>query len=243
MNKKEQIRSNLTPSHHAMLFAYIAKSATDTLGSVSLPTLQNGVKRYGKQRGSRMAQRTLKDSRKLDVKNYFIYGEWIPATGEMEIEYPTLSPDTNMVAKKCSWQSAWANESMLEYGAIYCDFIDEAIAEGYSPEVRFELKSHRTNGHHICDFRFIGANLTLDDMEEIRDMQNKLGTSIKKHWDYHIGHIYKTMKEELIKDFGLKGEKAVDLALEMYKEKYGQEAYDIVLQYRDVNFDIVDDYF
>lgn len=76
MDYKSQIRQGLTARHHATLFAYIVKNSIDRFGNDCIKTLENGIKRYGNQRGHRMAQRALKDGNKLDILSYLIYGEW-----------------------------------------------------------------------------------------------------------------------------------------------------------------------
>lgn len=48
-------------SHHAILFAFIAKETISTFGEKGKEALTKGVIRYGNQRGRRMALRALAD--------------------------------------------------------------------------------------------------------------------------------------------------------------------------------------
>ncbi|MDR7870475.1 MAG: L-2-amino-thiazoline-4-carboxylic acid hydrolase [Tissierellaceae bacterium] len=242
MDNKSQIRQSLTARHHATLFAYIVKSSIDIFGNDCIQTLENGIRRYGNQRGYRMAQRALKDRNKLDILSYLIYGEWESAPNEMQIDFYISSSDVNMTASKCSWYDEWNKENLLRYGVLYCDFVDAALLEGFNPELKLDLLEHRTKGAKNCDFYFRDGNLNIEEINEASRTNKLLGKTTKKHWDYHIGHIYKTLKQELEKDFRDEGLRALRNALEMYREKYGQEVYEILLEFEDTNFDIVDDY-
>ena len=83
-------------SHHAMLFAFIAKRTIDKFGKDGEKAVTDGVRHYGEQRGHRMALRTLADGNQLDVENYLIYGEWSAAPGEMDLRFPRYSPEVRM---------------------------------------------------------------------------------------------------------------------------------------------------
>lgn len=59
--KKELVRSSLSAKEHSVLFAFIVKNALDIIGREVEEAIENGVIKYGEQRGRRMAGRALKD--------------------------------------------------------------------------------------------------------------------------------------------------------------------------------------
>jgi hypothetical protein len=55
-------------------------------------------------------------------------------------------------------------------------------------------------------------------------------------WDYHIGHLYKTIGEVVIEELGQVGQEAVRVALAEFASCYGEEAAQIVAEYQDTDF-------
>lgn len=47
-------------------------------------------------------------------------------------------------------------------------------------------------------------------------------------WEYHLGHLYKTMTEVLVEEMGEEGEAAARDALAEFAARYGQDAARIV---------------
>ena len=88
-------------SHHAMLFAYLAKRTIDAFGEAGKAAVTAGVRHYGEQRGRRMALRTQADGNLLDVENYLVYGEWEAFPGQMDLRFPQYAPEVHMENHCC----------------------------------------------------------------------------------------------------------------------------------------------
>lgn len=238
MNKK----TIATPKHHAMLFSFIVKSAKKELGSEADKIVKKAVIEYAMQRGRRMAKRVKKDGLELSTLNYLAYGEWEADPGDMSIEFKYDNEHTNMVVHKCPWYDAWKAEDLLEFGEPYCQYIDEYLAKGFSEDLVLQVDGTRTEGAKICDFYFRYESLDEEDFKLLRERQEKLGSKAKKDWDYHIGHLLSAVEEVFTEVLGEKGTLIIDRALEMYEGKFGKEAYARLMEYRDLDYESVDDY-
>jgi hypothetical protein len=238
----KNIKTIATPKHNAMLFSYIVKSARKERGSEVDEVVKKAVIEYAMQRGRRMAKRVKKDGLELSTLNYLAYGEWEADPGDMNIEFKYDSEHTNMVVHKCPWYDSWKTEDLLEYGEPYCQYIDEYLAKGFSEDLVLQVEGTRTEGAEICDFYFRYESLDEEDFKILRERKEKLGSKAKKDWDYHIGHLLSAVEEVFTEKLGEKGTLIIDGALEIYKDKFGKEAYARLMEYRDLDYESVDDY-
>lgn len=228
-------------SHHAMLFAFLAKQAIDAFGEAGKAAVTAGVVRYGEQRGHRMALRTLADGNELNVENYLVYGEWEAFPGQMDLRFPAYDPEVRMQNYRCPWHTEWSKRGLLEYGRYYCKDVDAALARGYNG-MSLNLIANRTLGDECCDFVFEGCSVPKERMKAFADKRAKIGSKAKMPWEYHVGHIYRTMREAIVGAFGEAGEQAVDRALKEYCAEYGEAARDLVLSYANVDYDVMPAY-
>lgn len=110
------------------------------------------TKHYAMQRGSRMAQRALRDGQKLDYATFCRYGEWIPsremlnageACAKVEI---SVEPDYEYHVTYCPWNRQFVDMGQEEAGRIYCGCLDEAILRGFNEAVKFRTVQTRYEG-------------------------------------------------------------------------------------------------
>ena len=233
----EKFRS--TPTHHAMLFAYIAKEAIDSCGEAGKEAVKAGVIKYGRQRGHRMALRTLADGKPLNVDNYMLYGEWSAEPGTMQIGVSEYSPEVRMESSMCPWNKAWVDSGLLDYGIYYCAGVDEALAEGYNG-MKLELAANRSMGDDKCIFVFKGCGMDPDRVSAYLAAREELGDRAKMPWDYHIGHLYSAMRYEFRAVLGDEtADGILSRALDIYRGRYGDEAAAQVLEFADLNYDVL----
>jgi phosphoribosyl-ATP pyrophosphohydrolase len=55
-------------------------------------------------------------------------------------------------------------------------------------------------------------------------------------WAYHAGHLHKTVRDVIAEELGPVGREAAREALDLFAQRYGEEAAEVVLAYRDVDF-------
>jgi len=60
-------------------------------------------------------------------------------------------------------------------------------------------------------------------------------------WEYHIGHLYKTMREVVIQELGQAGQAAINEAVAGFAQRYGDKAAQMIVAYQDTDFDRLPD--
>ncbi len=222
--------SALTSGHHAVLFALIAQQMLQLAGPTEGErVIRQGVRRYGEQRGRRMALRAQAAGDPLDVQSYFKYGEWQAGPGEMEQAVLETSPQTRQVVARCLWNQTWRENHLLPYGRLYCLEIDAALMRGFNPALSLEVRSTLSGGEEQCDFVFGG------DLHPA-GLGVKLGV---KPWAYHLAHLFATMAKTAAEAWGPDGRQAVDRALAEFSGRFGPEARDAILAWINADFDQV----
>ena len=228
----------LTARSHAYLFGVIAKEVIDAYGEAGVEAIAKGVTAYGRQRGRRMALRTVADGFKPSALNYVAYGEWSAEPGEMDFSVPAKSPDVQLWIKKCPWYDIWQEKGLLhEYGYLYCQYVDIALALGYNSELQFDVVANRSLGDEVCDMRIRNAHATEKDEVELAERIRKLGHKAKMPWNYHCAHLYKTLWEVVVSRFGYAGLESMQKALQAFGAVYGIEAGAAILQLMEINYD------
>lgn len=225
--------------HHAMLFAFLAIKTLEKCGEKAHDILLEGVKRYGEQRGRRMAMRAQIDGNLLTVSNYMAYGEWAAEPGDMDLRFPAFSPEVNMRCYKCPWHEEWAKRELLNYGWYYCSVVDAALARGFRADLVLDILEMRVKGNECCDFFFRESKMSDEEQLKLVELRAKLGDKARMDWAYHTGHLYKTMKETIINTFNEIGESAVKLALEAYEAEYGSKARRLIEEYEKIDYDLL----
>lgn len=190
-----------TARDHAFVYGVIAQELLSAAAEGE-SVLEECIKEYGLQRGSRMGQTADAFGDKRTMQTYMAYGEWAPAPGEMEIEVPEESPSAVWNVKKCPWSQEWAEQGMLDVGKFYCKFVDRELVHGFDPQLELGIGTTQTNGDDFCYFKWNGADMTPEHKEENAAIGKKVGTVRLKTWAYHMGHIYKTMGEVIEKRLG-----------------------------------------
>jgi hypothetical protein len=238
---KEKAHIEFTAEQHAMLFAWVSRALVEKIGVEKAgPVLKTAVKRYGEQRGRRMALRAENNHHKLDMLGYLTYGEWKAQKGEMAMLTIAEGANLRVSIPKCSWFTAWQEAGLIEYGKYYCQEIDAAVVRGFNPELKLEVKYIKPEDKPDCNMLFVG--LKMGPAEMMTMLMRKLfkpGYSAFMPWDYHTGHLYKTVKDVLVGELGTDGKLAFDIALAEFSERYGKDAVEIIKEYEKVDFNVL----
>jgi len=228
-----------TASHHAILFASIAKSlikdiGEDTAGNI----LRKAVRKYGEQRGRRMALRAKKYGHDLTMDNYFAYGEWEVPKGDMDFKFQEKNPHARMNVYKCPWYETWAKNDMLKYGQYFCQEIDNALVRGFNPSLVLEVSSTQTNDDKPCDFLFKDAGLSfLTILKLVYKKKIKPGKKVIMPWEYHCGHIYTTIGNVINQELGRKPDMILENALNDFATYFDEKCIEVIRQYKNIDFE------
>ncbi len=216
--------------HHAILYAFIARSVIETLGKDKGERIVvEAIKTYGKQRGKRMALRAMEDGHTLTMDAYLAYGEWEAGQGEIELSAEQQGSDFKTVISKCPWHDTWKEYDLLDYGKYYCSHIDVALVEGFDPALEINVSSTLTNDSDPCEFLFIKAN----------PVENKISPEQKTMmpWEYHTGHLFKTFGNVIKRMAKPVGDKIMAMALKDFNAFFSEESGDKVKNYMETNFE------
>lgn len=231
----------LTATHHAMLFALAAREIVQAAPDRGEGIVRQAVRRYGAQRGKRMALRAQANGDPLDMFNYMAYGEWAVGEGEMSSQMVAEGPAARSVVQRCPWHTAWADRDLMGYGRLYCLEIDEALARGFNPALRLEVRRTRPNGGEPCEFVYHGAGLTPAAKAALQRKKAALASRNIMPWEYHCGHLYQALLRHAVRELGEAGERAMERALAEFAAAYGAEAARIVAEYAQADFDRLPD--
>lgn len=225
-----------TEKTHAFIAASFYKYLLDELGERGKEAFIHATVYYGSQRGRRMAQRAIRDGRKLDFATYLEYGEWVSseelaALGETnKTQITSFSPDYTMKIYICPWHQKFMEMELKCAGEIYCSYIDRSIAQGFDPNLDYQVP--QTLYDHDCCVQTV-KNAGIKKGEE---HPKKL--CYVKDFSYHTAHAFYAYKEVVSAIFGKIGDGIVEKVLEDFKNSYGQDMLDELLSFEGTNFNI-----
>lgn len=234
---------NFSAKHHALLFTCISKSVIMHTGyEDGVPIIRKAVRKYGEQRGLRMALRARRNGHRLTMDNYLAYGEWELPRGEMELRFAERVPHARVHISKCPWNDVWAENKLLEYGMQFCKEIDASLVRGFNPDLVIEIQSIQTHGAEYCDFIFKEANLSAFRMLCLAYKKKiKPGKNAILPWEYHVGHLLKTMGEVIRNEFKDHSDEILKRAMEEFKGYASEQHITQLKKYQSTNFEIIPD--
>lgn len=222
---KTEAAESFTPAHHALLFAWLSRAVIEQVGrDRGERVIRKAIRRYGEERGLRMALRAQGDGNTLSMTNYMAYGEWKANPEETEQTLFAEDAGIRMEVHRCPWHRAWEEAGIMEYGRLYCLEIDTALARGFNPELTLEVNSTLSNDGRNCEFVFRQAEGIVKKKEK------------EMPWPYHLGHLYWTMSRVIAEELGEEGQQASHTALERFTAQCGREATLLIESYRDTDF-------
>lgn len=236
---KTQTVGEFTPTHHALMMAWISKAVVDAVGEEKgEQIIRRAVVRYGNQRGRRMAMRAEANGHPQTMTNYFAYAEVKLKRGDFKMELLERSPHVRGRTSTCPWTVAWEKNDLMEYGRYFCREIDRAVVQGFNDDLVLEVNATMSNGAEYCDMTFVDANFTLPKMAGVawKKMVSP-GRSVVMPWEYHVGHLYKTLGEVITEELGEEAAEVMATALKDFTDRYGEAARDTVLAHQTTDFD------
>lgn len=220
-----------------MMFAFLSKYTIEAKGEEGRAAIQEGMVRYGRERGARMAARAVGNGDPVELWTNQAYGEWRPDyPGQMEFGYLRTEPTLVSYISKCAWCEAWKKYGILEYGREYCVHVDEAVYEGFGcGAVCTPLTTPMSWGGERCDFDW-GKPLREEDLARVAAKKSELGTSAMRDFAYHTAHIYSTITDTICKRFPEDSNGIISKAIADYIGLFGKEDFDRLLDFAPSDF-------
>ena len=172
-----------------------------------------------------MAVRAEAAGDELSMANFMAYGEWQAAPGESEQTIVQEEGQVRMAVHKCPWHTAWESEGLNPYGRFYCLEIDTSLVVGYNPDLKLDVLCTQTNDGEDCVFVF-------NDVDQVAKRKGMV-----MPWEYHCGHLFRTVSEVLERELGAAGTEAVEEASATFAERFGEEARAVLDEYLNTDFD------
>ena len=187
-----------SPKQHAIIFGLLAKEYLNEFDNGDA-LLFDAVARYGRERGSRMAQRCKANGDDLDMVGYFAYSEWKWDGGFSKKTIQT-EPYFAHYVFECPWCSAWKESGLEEYGQYYCRNVDLNICKGFNQELDLKMPSYLSGPEfNACEFHWVDACMNEEFSKKQNAIKEKIGESALKSFEYHTAHTYSSMIDELNK--------------------------------------------
>ncbi len=210
---------------HAVLAALLAKYAVEGSGEEGREAFLASISRMGHERGARMAARALQNGDGLDIVSFNAYGEWRAQPGEMEAALKREDSGAVMVVTKCPWNNSWRKHGLIEYGKLYCEVVDDALASGFHPAFHCDVPCTLSAGGACCRFEW-GIPMTAEEEQSLLSKKAALGDSCVRSFDYHTAHMLYSVGGELVIRLGQAGAIALEQAKRAFSRLFGQEYLD-----------------
>lgn len=131
------------------LFATVAREVIERWGDEGREAVVAAVRRFGEERGRRMAERAAAEGRENSFATFLVLSD-------LDTSYHQMAPEVEEGALRvtvsyCPFAAACREWGIDEYGKHFCEEIDAAIMRGYNPE-RYETVCERnlTAGADSC---------------------------------------------------------------------------------------------
>ena len=115
-----------TEKHHAFIVGSFYSLLTERFAQRGEAAFVHATQRYAEQRGARMAQRAIRDGRKLDFATYREYGEWVN-TQTVKDEgcdnqgyVVSYSPVFDDRVTPCPWAAQFSVMGLTSCGTTWC---------------------------------------------------------------------------------------------------------------------------
>lgn len=185
--------ASMTVADHALTFARMAREACMRYGAAGEAAVLKGVRRYGEQRGRRMAAVARAHGYANDLVGFLLFGELDFATTGNVTSFVQETPYAIAVTSRCGWCDAWRAAGLLDYGRLYCLEIDAAVMRGYNPSFRFAVDGTMSNGAPECRFLYYDGCLGPEEHERLRRGREALGAANVKPFAFHTAELRDVM--------------------------------------------------
>ncbi len=149
---------NKYKTHFFAMFAQLLCTVTEEVvkkfGQEGRDVIADSIKKYGLERGKRIAELVKSLEKDLNLKNFFIYGD-LDSRSILKYKPKIVDGNVEIIVRDCIYCNACKEWGKEDYGKIYCEYVDHAILEGYNPDLILELPSRMMLDGKKCHFRYI----------------------------------------------------------------------------------------
>lgn len=224
---------------HAYIAAKFYAHLTGTFGKQGEKAFIHGTQYHAQQRGRRMAQLAIRNGEELNYATYCRYGEWVNTETVKAIKQDNESkvinwePDLETHISRCPWHEQFKEMGLTEAGHVYCQHLDNSICRGFNPYLTFEvLQTLHKSPHCIHIIRNAGINTETERSKRPEGLQS---------FEYHCANSFWSYSEVSLAIFQAAGQEVIAKVWGDFTKDYGQAMADILMQYKDKDFNSVND--
>ncbi len=222
---------------HAYVAAKYYQHLTEAFGERGRKAFVHATMYYGGRRGRRMAQKAIRDGKELTQAVYNNYSEF-EISEDMKAEGSSnkaeYTAEGKFVVIRCPWNIQFASMGLLEAGREYCRNIDMSISRGFNPELGFKTETNlNEEGSKSC-IQYIETGFIGEGAEKGKKKE------YIKSFEYHTADLYWAFNEVTASIFEEEGERVNQEVMEDFGKDYGDEMAEILLSYRNKNFNVID---
>lgn len=238
---REKIAKEFYIEDHAFLYGILVKNSIKVCGVLGEEASKNGTILYAKERGTRMALRASLDKQELTPNNYMIYGEWSDYKKVGSSEVKSISPEYRTNSLICGWCETWKKYDLIEYGKLYCTWIDKTLVKAFNPNNILEIDSLLSYGDNCCAFHWVGAKFKdMEDLKQLREEKASKAHYVLKDFLYHTAHLLSAMTRQFYMDLGvIKTNEIINSTLLEYEKEFGLEKKKALIEEAKLNFMLV----
>jgi len=137
----------------ARLFCTVSEEVITKFGEEGRKAIIDAVKQFGIRRGKEIAELVKSKGKELTLKNFMVYNTF-DSSDTAKYKINIIDGNVEVVIRSCIFCEGCEDWDKKEFGKIYCEYIDEAIMEGYNLDIKFELVSSLTRGEKRCIQRY-----------------------------------------------------------------------------------------
>ena len=106
--------------------------------------------------------------------------------------------------------------------------VDNAVYQGFRSDFLCTPTTTSLSwGGERCEFDW-GHPLTADEVKQLAEKKQELGTSCMRDFNFHTAHLLYTVGNTLKEELGEVGELAVQKGIEEFIQMFGQEYFDVL---------------
>jgi hypothetical protein len=158
MKKKTALEGKqLTPMPSLMgqMFAVFAKTIIDAMGKdKGEAVIRDAVQTFGRTRGKRIAERVKSEGLELTFGNFLIYMD-LDSSAALTFVPSLESGNMILNISRCAFTEGAKALGLEDYFHYYCRWVDNAILEGYNPDLVLEIPQTLSGGADACIFRYL----------------------------------------------------------------------------------------
>lgn len=139
----------------AILFSFVAKAVLEELGPQKGEALvKKALDEFGRARGRRIAEIVKGLGKPLTLKNWFIYNDMDPRNTKPQ-PVDMVNGDFIMKTGECVLWNTTGEFGLRDFSQFFCKYADDAVLEGYNPDIKLAREYRYQTGKDHCMFRWI----------------------------------------------------------------------------------------